>query len=49
MGKREGNTPLGRPKRAREDHMKMELDRNKTGRDWSGIIWLGIGARVRLL
>jgi len=49
VGKREGKTPLGRPKRAREHDIKMELNRNKNGRDWSGIIWLGIGASVRLL
>jgi hypothetical protein len=32
-----GETPLGRPKRAREDDIKIELRRNKTGgrgADW---------------
>jgi hypothetical protein len=49
VGKREGKKPLGRPKRAREDDIKIELTRNKTGWAWTGFIWLGIGASLRLL
>jgi hypothetical protein len=45
----EGKTQLGRPKRVREDYIKMDLKRNKTGKAWAGFIWLGIGASVRLL
>ena len=48
MGKRGGKTSLGRPRRARED-IKMDLKRNKTGKAWTGFIWLGIGASVGLL
>jgi hypothetical protein len=48
MGKRKGKK-LGRPNRAWEDDIKPDLKRNKAGRVWTGLIWLGIGASVRLL
>ena len=41
VGKPEGKTPLGRPRRRWEDNIKMDLDEVGRGCGWS---WLKIGA-----
>jgi hypothetical protein len=38
MGKSEGNRPLGRPSRRREDNIEMDLREMV----WTGLIWLRI-------
>jgi hypothetical protein len=42
VGKREGNRPLGRPRRRWEDNIKMDLQEVVFG-TWTGSIWLRIG------
>jgi hypothetical protein len=41
VGKPEGTRPLGRPKRRREDNIKMDLQEVICGA-WTGSIWLRI-------
>jgi hypothetical protein len=48
LGKPEGKRPLERPKRRREDGLKMDLMEIVWGA-WSGFIWLGIGTVGGLL
>jgi hypothetical protein len=46
VGKPEGKKPLGRPRRRREDNIKMELPELGLwggGEPWTGSIWLWIG------
>jgi hypothetical protein len=42
VGKPEGMRPLGRPRRRREDNIKMDLQEVGSG-GWTGLIWLRIG------
>ena len=42
VGKPEGKRPLGRPRRRREDNIKMDLQKVICG-VWTGSIWLRIG------
>ena len=39
VGKREGNSPLGRPRHRWEDNIKMDLQEVGWGA-WTGLIWL---------
>jgi hypothetical protein len=42
VGRPEGKRPLGRPRRRREDNIKMDLQ--EVGWEaWTGLIWLRIG------
>jgi hypothetical protein len=38
VGKPEGNSPLGRPKRSWVDNIKMEL----TAIGWDGMVWIDL-------
>jgi hypothetical protein len=50
VGKPEGRRPLGRPRRTREDGIKMDLREIGYGRGvWSGFTWLRIGTVGGLL
>jgi len=40
VGKSEGKTPLGRPRRRREDNIKMDFQEVEA---WTGSSWLRIG------
>jgi hypothetical protein len=42
VGKLEGKRPLGRPRRRREDNIKMDLQEVGMGA-WTGSMWLRIG------
>jgi hypothetical protein len=42
VGKREGNRLLGRPRRRREDNIRMDLEDGGCG-VWTGLSWLRIG------
>jgi len=42
VGKTEGKGPLGRPKRRREDNIKMDIEEVGCG-VWTGSSWLRIG------
>jgi len=42
VGKPEGKTPLGRPRRRLDDDIKMELE-EVCCCSWAGLIWLRIG------
>jgi len=42
VGKPEGKTPLGRPRRSWKDNIKMDLQKVGCG-VWTGSRWLGIG------
>ena len=42
VGKPKGKRPLGRPRRRREDTIKMDLQEVGCG-IWTGSSWLGIG------
>jgi hypothetical protein len=48
VGRPEGRRPLGRPRRRREDNIKMDLQEVGWGA-WTGLIWLRIGAGGGLL
>jgi len=48
VGKAEGKRPLGRPRRRREDKIKMAVQ--EMGRvAWTGLMWIRIGERWRVL
>jgi hypothetical protein len=49
VGKPEGKRPLERPRRRREDGIKMDLREIGWGGVWSGFTWLRIGTVGRLL
>jgi hypothetical protein len=42
VGRLEGRTPLGRPRRRWEDNIKMDLQEVGWG-EWTGLIWLRTG------
>ena len=42
VGKPEGKRPSGRPRRKRENNIKMDLQEEEC-RTWTGSIWLRIG------
>ena len=42
VGKPEAKRPLGRPRRRREDNIKMDIQEVVVG-TWTGLIWLRIG------
>jgi hypothetical protein len=48
VGKPEGKRPLERPRRRREDNIKIDLGNVDWGA-WAGSIWLRIGTGARLL
>jgi hypothetical protein len=48
VGRPEGRRPLGRPRRRREDNIKMDLREMGLGM-WIGFIWLRIGTGGGLL
>jgi hypothetical protein len=48
VGKPEGNRPLGRPRRRREDGTRMDLWKMGLG-GWSGFSWLRIETDGRFL
>ena len=48
MEKLEGQRPLGRPRRRREDNIKMDLQEVGWGA-WTGLNWLRIGTGGGLL
>jgi hypothetical protein len=48
VGRPEGRRPLGRPRRRREDNIKMDLQEVGLGA-WTGLIWLRIGTGGGLL
>jgi len=43
VGKLEGNRPLGRPRRKRERHVKMDLQEVRCVEVWTGSNWFRIG------
>jgi hypothetical protein len=43
VGNPEGKRPLGRPRRRREDGIKMDVREIGWGGGWSGFTWLRIG------
>jgi hypothetical protein len=47
VGKPEGKSPLGRPRRRWVDNIKMDL--RQDGMLWIGLIWLRIGTSGGLL
>jgi hypothetical protein len=47
VGKPEGNIPLQRPRRRKEDNINMNL--RSVGVVWTGLIWLRIGTSGGLL
>jgi hypothetical protein len=47
VGKPEGKRPLGKPRRRREDNIKVDL--KEICGVWSGLIWLRIGTRGWIL
>ena len=49
VGKPEGKRSLGRPRRRRDDIIKMNLQEVGWGRTWTGSIWLRIGTGGGLL
>jgi hypothetical protein len=49
VGKPEGKTPLGRPRRRWEDVIKMDVRKIGCGGVWSGFSWLRIGTVGGLL
>jgi hypothetical protein len=50
VGKPEGKRPLGRPRRRREDNIRMDLrEIGWGGMEWTGLIWLRIGTSGGLL
>jgi hypothetical protein len=48
VGKPEGKTPLGRPRRRCEDNIKMDLHEVGCG-CWTGLGWLKVETGVRAL
>jgi hypothetical protein len=48
VGRPEGKIPLAKPKRRREDNIKIELQELEWG-TWTGLIWLRIGTGGGLL
>jgi hypothetical protein len=48
LGRPEGRRPHGRPRRRREDNIKMDLQEVAWGA-WTGLIWLRIGTGGGLL
>ena len=42
LGKPDGKRPRGRPRRRREDNIKMDLQEVGCG-TWTGLLWLRIG------
>jgi hypothetical protein len=48
VGKREGRRPLGKPRRRREDNIKMDLREVRWGAQ-AGLVWLRIGTGGGLL
>jgi hypothetical protein len=49
VGKPEGKTPLGRPRRRWEDGIRMDLRETGLGGGWTGFDWLRTGTGSRLL
>ena len=50
MGKPEGNTPLGRPRRRWEDNSKMDLQEVGRGvMDWIELVQIGTGGGLLLM
>jgi len=49
VGKPEGKTPLGRPKRRRENNMELYLQKHLGAGAWTGLICLRIGTRGGVL
>jgi hypothetical protein len=49
VGKPEGKTPLGRPRRRWVDNIKMDLRERAWGVVWTGSDWLRIGTSEGLL
>jgi hypothetical protein len=49
VGKPEGKTPLGRPRRRWEDGIRMDLRETGLGGGGTGFDWLRIGTGSRLL
>jgi hypothetical protein len=47
VGKPEGKIPLGRPRRRRQDNIKMDLSWDRVV--WTGLMWLRIGTSGGLL
>jgi hypothetical protein len=48
VGRPEGRSPFGRPRRRWEDNIKMDLQQVGCGA-WTGLIWLRIGTGFGLL
>jgi hypothetical protein len=49
VGKPEGKTPLGRPRRMWEDVIRTDLREIRWGKGWIGFDWLRIGTGGELL
>jgi hypothetical protein len=49
VGKPEGKTPLGRPRRKWVDNIRMDLGEGGGGVKWTGFVWLRIGTGGELL